>query len=460
MSHSSASNASAPKRRSRWLLLPLAVLACLIVAVAAGPAFIQAHPDVITNAVDWVREAVGPQPVALVESVYYREVDLVDRLRYRMTGQGPEWQLNDKVVRAAPPAQAAQPGIHPAPAATPAPAKTQPKAAGADRGVHAIAAPSGTKRALPTAPAANPQPAPAGPPDALQPIIADGAAPGEGMWQPLTTLGQPPSESPLLWQTFIRPDPSRPFAAVALVAMDLSRSQLHLVAGAKEPVANPPRTEARPGVIPRDVQTSGQLLAAWNGGFKAVNGHYGMMTDGVVWLPPIEGMGTAAVDNNGHVLIGAWGRGVDPKGPWQAWRQNNPPLIENGVVNPDVIKQANTIRWGAALDGTVSIWRSGMGTTPDGRWLIYAAGNSLSVQTLTEALKAAGVNNAMQLDVNMSFERFDTFSAQPQPVPKSSTHETLPVTAVKLIKQMQGNSAQWLLPYDRDFFYLTYRSPS
>ena len=113
-------------------------------------------------------------------------------------------------------------------------------------------------------------------------------------------------------------------------------------------------------------------MAAWNGGFKAVHGHYGMMTDGVVWLPAESGMATAAVDAEGRLTIGAWGRGVKPDQAWAAWRQNNPPLIENGVINPDVIKLANTIKWGASLDGAVFIWRSGMGMTRGGRWLIAA----------------------------------------------------------------------------------------
>jgi hypothetical protein len=120
-----------------------------------------------------------------------------------------------------------------------------------------------------------------------------------------------------------------------------------------------------------------------------------------------------------------------------------------------VIRLANTIKWGASLDGAVFIWRSGMGITPGGRWLIYAAGNSLSVQTLTKALQAAGTYNAMQLDVNMSFERYDVFTSTPQAAEIDGRAATLPVTSVKLINQMQGGPAQFVTPYDRDFFYLT-----
>ena len=296
------------------------------------------------------------------------------------------------------------------------------------------------------------------PPAPLVPIIQTPALPGEGIWQPLTTLGQPAGEPPILWQTIFRPDPDRPFAQVALVAMDLSRSRLNIVVGTKEPASDVPANGLRTGVIPADVQSGGELLAAWNGGFKAVHGHYGMMTDGVVWLPAKDGLATAAANNDGQLTLGAWGRGVQPDGAWSAWRQNNPPLIENGVVNPDVLKLANTIRWGASLSGAVFIWRSGMGVTPDGRWLIYAAGNPLSVQTLTATLQAAGASDAMQLDVNMTFEQYYTFVDQPQTAKVAGQDASLPITGVKLIKQMQGTPDHFLVPHDRDFFYLTYRS--
>jgi hypothetical protein len=180
-----------------------------------------------------------------------------------------------------------------------------------------------------------------------------------------------------------------------------------------------------------------------------------MMTDGVTWLPPIAGMATVAISRTGDPDIGAWGRGISPTGDWLAWRQNNPPLIEAGRVNTDVVKYANTIRWGASIDGAVFIWRSGMGLSPDRHWLFYAAGNSLSVRTLTGALVAAGAGDAMQLDVNATWERFETYVAQPQMVHLGARTILLPVTGQKLIDQIQGGPALFLIPYDRDFFYLT-----
>jgi hypothetical protein len=126
------------------------------------------------------------------------------------------------------------------------------------------------------------------------------------------------------------------------------------------------------------------------------------------------------------------------------------------VINPDVIAYADTIRWGAAIDGTVSIWRSGTGMTKGRRWLLYAAGNSLSAETLTAALEAAGASDAMQLDVNATFERFVPFARKTAGPSGATPSAGSPVVSVRLINKMKGGPDQFLKPCDRDFFYLTY----
>lgn len=463
-------------RRSKRPLILVVLVLVLLALPAAGLVLAQSHPDAVAAAADWARKIVGPAPVAAAEDAFYRAADGYNRLRYRLTGRGPSWEL----TTAAPPVPAAN-AVAPATAqpldagglantgsictaATPcvvtetttaATAPAQPllpsnaglSAAGSRTPVPDLAAESkrASRQARPPA-AVAPGQAPA----ALTPLIAAPVLAGEGAWQPLATAGQPAGQAPLLWQTVFRPDPNRPFAAVALVAMDLTRSRLHLMIGTREPVSSIPAAGRRPGAIPAADVSSGGLLAAWNGGFRAIHGSYGIMTDGVTWLPPLRGMQTVALGRDGRVVMGPWGQEVGPDGDWLAWRQNNPPLIQLGQVNPDVIATANTIRWGASIDGAVFIWRSGMGLA-GGRWLIYAAGNSLSVATLTAALQAAGCESAMQLDVNASYERFVTFANKPQ----VAGGRTIPLTATKLIDQMAGGPAQFLVPDDRDFFYLT-----
>jgi hypothetical protein len=478
-----------PAHRRLRIALPALLVMILVAAPVFGLAFAHTNPDAVPAAVDWVRNRIGPGPVAAVENVYYSGMDVYNRLRYQWTGSAPSWTLAATPTPVASPAatascDTAQAGVPAAcidnrPAATtgtstpfpvifdsqrdapPAAANNRPGAAPPTARVttqpqHPSGEATGTTGPEPIATRAAAS-LPQSPPPALTPLIADGKLPGEGIWRPLSTAGQPAGQGPILWQTIIRPDPQRPFAHVALVAMDLSRSQLHIVVGTSEPASAVPAAGKRAGMIPSADVNGGKLLAAWNGGFRAVHGHFGMMTDNTLWLPAIDGLQTVAIARDGGVTMGAWGRGVPAKGDWLAWRQNDPPLIEAGKINPDVITYANTIRWGASIDGAVFIWRSGMGLAQDGRWLIYAAGNSLSAATLTAALQAAGCQEAMQLDVNATYERFVTFTQQPQTANAGGSETKLSLTSQKLIDQMQGGPTQFLAPDSRDFFYLTGR---
>ena len=238
--------------------------------------------------------------------------------------------------------------------------------------------------------------------------------------------------------------------------MDLTRSQLHIVVGTQEPVSSQPALGLRTGMIPVDVQAGGTLIAAWNGGFKAVHSHYGMMTDGVTWLDPIEGMGTVAVARDGQVEMGAWGQEISPTGDWLAWRQNNPPLIIKGVVNPEVTKTANTIRWGASRRSPGSDLALRNGYHP-GAPLVDLRGRQLALGSHADG-SAAGSDcyAAMQLDVNMTCEQYMTFTAKPQTTKLNGQPFTVPLTGHKLIDQMVAAPTMYLVPYSRDFFYLTY----
>ena len=483
-----ANQAKGAQRRGFLVAILVALVLATAVVVFGSVILVRAKPDLVGKAAEAVRSVVGPAPVAAVENVVYEATDWLYRTRYQLTGSAPSWQWSDVPAGVAPSEQETAPADQTvlAPPIAPDAIPTPPPLADDTNSTTVAEMSSAESRERSTEPAegsrlvdarrqaghegqadheasaqrtlrATPAPIAVLEPLPISPVITRTALAGEGVWHPLPTLGQPVNEPPILWQTVFRPDPERPFAQVGLVAIDLSRSQLHIVVGTQEPVSDAPSRGLRTGVIPAAAQASGKLLAAWNGGFRATHGHYGMMTDGVTWLPPLDGMMTVGVDADGRAAMGAWGRGIRPGDGWTAWRQNNPPLIEDGKISPDVVKYANTIRWGASIDGAVFIWRSGMGITPDGRWLIYAAGNSLSAETLTVALQAAGAQDAMQLDVNATWERFVTFSDKPQTAQVGGKDVSLLATAVKLIDQMAGGPTQFLAPWERDFFYLTYR---
>ena len=120
-----------------------------------------------------------------------------------------------------------------------------------------------------------------------------------GGWQPFGTLI---NNQPVMARTVVNPDPGRPYAQAAVVRIDLSQVDLHAVPGTIEPVAakgTPPFK--RPGDIPVADQSVDSLLAAFNGGFKAIHGGYGMMVDGVTILPPLDNLATLALFKDGSV---------------------------------------------------------------------------------------------------------------------------------------------------------------
>lgn len=263
--------------------------------------------------------------------------------------------------------------------------------------------------------------------------------PGEGVW--LNALPAVPGQPVIVAKTFWRPDPSRPYAIVALLQFDPHLTRLHLVAGSKQPGG--PLGNNGPGLIPRADQRAGILLAAFNGGFKYADGAYGMMANHRIYVPPVRGAGTVAITRSGRVLIGSWG--VDPSLSGAnrnlvAWRQNGPLLIAQGRIT-GLAQDASA--WGRTLNG-VFTWRSGIGITRRGT-LLYAAGNAVTPWTLGEALKHAGAVTAIQTDINPYWVRAFVYSA------RSTGH---PI-AKRLRPSMHGTGLEYLRGYSRDFFYVT-----
>ncbi len=241
-------------------------------------------------------------------------------------------------------------------------------------------------------------------------------------------------------------DPTRSYAGIVLVRLDLKQLQLHMMPGTTEPSHAPSVASGLPnrGVIPLSDQAN--LVAGFNGGFKAVNGQYGMMVNGVTLLPPQPGLATLAIYQDGHVALGVWGQDIGPSPDIIAFRQNCPPLIQNGQINPQVNIE-NQALWGNTIGNKQVAWRTGLGLSQDGRYLIYAVGNATSVPTLAYALQQAGAYNAMQLDINRPFARFVTYNR--------TGLQTSPLQAVPLLNQMESDPALYLVPHTRDFFYLT-----
>lgn len=400
----------------RWRILALSATAVLLLFGSILVAVPAVSPAAGAATADFLRSVVGPEPVAQLESLSYWMRDTIYRMFPAIHGSGPPVSWSG--------------GTGPAPdvlvdTPTPTAAATQKAASGAPD-----PAPMATVEQTP-----------------LPSIDVVTALPQIG-WQ---AYGPVMAGTPLMSRAMVMVDPDRSYAGVALVRMDLSQLQLHVMAGFIEP-AHPSGINAlipNLGMIsPKD---QSQLIAAFNGGFKAIHGHYGMMVNGIMLLQPLEDLATVAVYRNGSMRLGAWGREVFSSPDMIAFRQNCPPLVENGEINPALATSARKV-WGLTNNTDVT-WRTGLGLTQDRRFLVYAVGNGTTVQFLAEALLKAGAYNAMQLDINQYYSHFVTYSNMDN-TPDSSGSQ---LQAQRLLEQMINIRKLFLIPYPRDFFYLTVR---
>ncbi|HEU5385109.1 MAG TPA: hypothetical protein VFV73_04340 [Streptosporangiaceae bacterium] len=148
----------------------------------------------------------------------------------------------------------------------------------------------------------------------------------------------------------------------------------------------------------------GQLLAAFNGGFKLSAGAGGYEQEGHVAAALRRGLASLVIDRSGRARIGVWGHGAPGRGEAvYSVRQNLTPLVLNGKPTPAA---ADWSVWGATLGGGEFVARSALGQGADGD-LEYAASMSASPADLAVALTRAGARVAMELDINPEWIQLD-----------------------------------------------------
>lgn len=226
------------------------------------------------------------------------------------------------------------------------------------------------------------------------------------------------------------------------MAIDLTRTRLHYVLGFEEPYN--PQGPKRKGAIPDSDKIPGILLATFNGGFKAIHGHFGAMSDGIVALPPRNGLATIAIYNNGQVQMGVWGEDLADSPDLAAYRQNGPPVVYKGEINPQ-IQSNDPMEWGYTVDKVAPTWRSGVGLSRDGNILYYFCGSSLSMEALSTAMLHTGAYTAIQLDINGYWVMFVAT------IPDGDSFILKPLFPLQMTEFID----RYMHPYGRDFFYLT-----
>jgi hypothetical protein len=243
-------------------------------------------------------------------------------------------------------------------------------------------------------------------------------------------------------RTFLQPDPERPYALVAVVAFDLTRTRLHFVLGFSEP--SRPDGPRGDGLIPEEHREAGILLAAFNGGFRAANGQFGAMADGLVALPPKSEMAIVGIYQGGEVRIGSWGADINDTHDQGAWRQNCPLIIQDGEISARVYNDS-IADWGGSISSEIVTWPSSLGLDKEGKTLFYFSGPSLSIPALANTMRAAGVENGMLLDINHFWVHFSAIQSEGGEL---AAKPLLP-------KDMKDKIDRYLGPSSVDFFYIT-----
>jgi hypothetical protein len=345
---------------------------------------------------DGLRAMWGPEPVAWLEDVAYGIQDRINRWRYRDSEPTKFWEVpEEKREAAAHPKQAG--GFFPEPYAPPY------------KGV---------------------------------------ATPADGTWVPIVDPHEPDAPS-AMFKSMVHPDPRRSFAALAVVAIDANAFELHLMPGTREPESHKVKSNDRPGVVPAEHAEA--LFAAFNGGFKATHGNYGMMHNGVEYLQPLDFACTFARYRDGGFRIATFSKMKTEVEKMTYYRQTPPCLVEDGEIHSVLNYHENAKNWGATVSGETVIRRSAIGLDRERKVLFYGLGEAMTAQAIARGMKAAGAHWVAELDVNHSYPRFLFYERVSNDAP--------PRAASAIIPGIDFEAEEYVAkPSQRDFFYLTRNS--
>jgi hypothetical protein len=151
------------------------------------------------------------------------------------------------------------------------------------------------------------------------------------------------------------------------------------------------------------------------------------------------GLASIVTYADGTTNIGAWHEGV-PSGTSSVFSvlQNQRLLVDHGVAAPNV-ESCVISCWGGTIGLVTVVPRSAIGITSSGD-LVWVAGEHLSPSALAQTLISAGVQRAVELDINPWWVAGYLY-----------VHHHLRPKAVPLVKGQRGIEGSLLTPYSRDF---------
>ncbi len=213
-----------------------------------------------------------------------------------------------------------------------------------------------------------------------------------------------------------------------------------------------------------------RVAAAMNAGFQALHGEFGMMSDGVVYLPPKPYAASVVQLRDGSTAFGTWPEDPAIPGDMMSYRQNMTVMVLDGKFNP-----YHRTWWG----GTPADWEDKTHTVRTGicmtneNFVGYFYGAELSPDALAQAMIQARCHYGIALDMNAGHSGLEFYKVGPEseigalgrPVSWDWEREgDVPemdgwkFRARRLIRGMGlMNFPRYIRREGRDYFYLTLR---
>ncbi|MBK8997570.1 MAG: hypothetical protein IPM35_17720 [Myxococcales bacterium] len=302
----------------------------------------------------------------------------------------------------------------------------------------------------------------------MEPMISP-ALEGEGKWRPLEKdpfiPTNPDAPAPFV-QSFIRTDQKRAYNQTWVLVWDPRQIALHAMSGTLEPKSATGETGS--GLVPRKPEVMSRLVGGFNGGFQATHGEFGMMADGVTYLPPKPYAATVAELADGSTAFGTWPNDEKVPDDIIGFRQNMTPLVMDGTINP---YKRNW--WGGVPPGWTDesrTTRSAICQTKEG-FVAYFYGASIDADHLALAMQRVRCVYGIHLDMNPGHTGFEFYRAAPaNELPSLGRKLDAQWEAEGDVRDMPGwrfmgrrmlrymglmNFPRYIQRESRDFFYLT-----
>ncbi len=308
------------------------------------------------------------------------------------------------------------------------------------------------------------------PPPPMEPFLRTPLE-GEGQWIALENdpfIQTAPGLPPVFVTSYIRTDRERSYTRIYVTMWDPRVVELHMMAGSVEPKGA--TGEAGPGLIPRTPETMKRLVGACNGGFQALHGEFGMMGDGIIYLPPKPFAATVMQMQDGSTGFGSWPKDTMIPPEVRSYRQNLTVLVLDGKINP--YKRG---WWGGTppdWEDRVHSTRSGICLTKEG-FVAFFYGNEIDVMPLAQAMVQARCSFGMHLDMNPGHTGLEFYKVAPTgTLPELGRPLDKKWEAEGPVEQMEGwtfrarrmvrfmglmNFPRYIQREARDFFYMTLR---